>query len=88
MFFRVFLDFGNPNVIQPNEILIEGTGGATSYGTAEYGIDVYTVSGELNIDKSLVGSGVALAFQFFEGGDADAYRIDSFVIEYSTKGRR
>jgi len=88
MYLNTLLDFGSENIIQPPAVLLTGDGGVTVYGNAVYGTDVYTVTGEINIDQALVGSGIAIAFQFADTNDEAPHRIDSFVIEYSTKGRR
>jgi len=53
------------------------------YDTSKYGVFVYPL-----IKKNLIGSGFFGAFQFVCTDDSGPFRIDSFQVQFSVKGRR
>lgn len=82
------LDGENTAVLQPNGQILNQTGAAALYGTAVYGTDTY---GEFTYPvfyRNLVGSGFTGAFLFSCANDKAPFRIDSFQVQYSVKGRR
>lgn len=85
----VLFDFQDPSVIQPmaQSLTLTGSyftygGSASLYGTATYSSVQFPI-----FKTNLVGSGFTAAFQFSSSGGAP-FRVDSFQVVYSMKGRR
>lgn len=83
------IDFGSINVKQPNPITLTATTDLSSYGSALYGTDVYSILSEKPIfKKNLIGSGFTLALIFTGSSTEPTHRIDSIQIEYAQKDKR
>jgi hypothetical protein len=80
-------DFDNNGIYQPASIIIPFTGAFSTYGTDLYGTAAYSGISFPVIKQNLIGSGFTTSFIFTSTGGA-SYRIDSYVITYSQKGRR
>lgn len=84
---NALFDFQNAGVLQPTANALAITGAFATYGSAIYGTDSYSSILFPMFKQNLIGSGFTTAFQFSSSGGAP-YRIDSYQIIYSQKGRR
>lgn len=75
-------------IIQPDGITLSQMGTVPVYGTAVYDTDAYGEVAYPVFYSNLIGSGLTVAF-LFTSDNADApHRIDSYQVQFSTKGRR
>lgn len=80
-------DFNAMGILQPASQALNLSGSFPVYGGAVYGTDVYASISFPVFKKNLLGSGFTTAFSYTSNGGAP-YRIDSYQIIYSLKGRR
>lgn len=85
---QLLLDRENTGIIQPNVIPLPTSTSSAAYGTAIYGTSGYGSFIFPQFKRNLVGSGFFGAFQFVCNDDSAPFRIDSFQIQFSVKGRR
>ena len=85
---QLLFDAGDPSVLQPRVIDITSSGAVSVYGVAVYGTDTYSLTAEPNLRKNLTGAGLIVSFTFSSNDTNASYRIDSFQIVFSPKGRR
>lgn len=85
----VLFDFQDPSVLQPVSQALILTGNSFTYGGSGslYGTAAYSAIQFPIFKKNLIGSGFTAAFQFSSIGGA-SFRIDSYQVTYSVKGRR
>lgn len=82
------LDFENTNILQPPAILVDTSAGGDVYGSAVYGTSLYASVSAPIIERNLIGSGKYISFRFTDSSTRAPFRIDSFTLQYATKGRR
>ena len=82
------LNRGCDGVIAPPTIIVDGLIQAVEWDNFNWDGASWAVALEPIIKKNLIGSGITVGFVFYSKGTGAAYRIDSFNIEYSVKGRR
>lgn len=80
-------DYNNSGILQPATQTLNATGSFAVYGTAVYNTSLYSGVEFPVFQKNILGSGFTTSFIFTSTGGAP-YRIDSFQITYSLKGRR
>ncbi len=85
---QLLLDREELSAIQPNPVSIYQAGTVPVYGVAEYGTDRYGAFIYPFFKRNLIGSGFFGAFQFVCNNDSAPFKIDSYQIQFSTKGRR
>ena len=85
---NLLLDKENINIIQPAGITLSQTGAVPTYGFAVYGTSTYGQFVFPQFKKNLIGSGFFGTFQFVSNDASSPFRIDSFIITFSPKGRR
>jgi hypothetical protein len=85
---NLLLDREGVTVIQPDQIAFAQSGASSVYGTAVYGTDTYGQFIYPQFKKNLIGSGFFGAFQFISNDDSAPFRIDSFIVQFTPKGRR
>ncbi len=85
---NLILDKAELNIIQPNSIVVSQMGSTAIYGSAVYDTDVYGAFIYPSFKKNLIGSGFFGAFQFYCNNDSAPFRIDSYQVTFSQKGRR
>lgn len=85
---QLLLDKEADGIIQPNLIPLPSNSASPEYGTAVYGTDIYGTFIYPMFKKNLVGSGFFGAFQFICNDASSPFRIDSFTVQFSVKGRR
>lgn len=81
-------DPGDENVRNPQPFTLTATTDGAKYGEAVYGTAKYSSVTNPTLQQQLIGSGRACAFQFAASNTVEAFRIDSFLIQYSVKGKR
>lgn len=81
-------DPGDEDVRNPAPFSLAVTTDGAKYGAAVYGTDKYSSITNPTLQQRLLGSGRSCAFQFSQSNTAEAFRIDSFIIQYSVKGKR
>lgn len=81
-------DPGDERNRSPLAITLEEIGSTARYGEAVYGTDTYAGLQKPTLEKQLTGSGRSVYFEFANSDTSPPFRIDSFVIQYSLKGRR
>lgn len=84
---NLLFDFQNTGVLQPAANVLTFSGTFTTYGAGIYDTSAYAEVLFPVFKQNLIGSGFTTAFQFTSTGGAP-YRIDSYQIIYSNKGRR
>lgn len=85
---NVLYDFEDPNVLQPESILVDTIAGGAVYGTAIYGTSTYASISAPIIERNVIGSGKYVSFRFTDTSTRAPFRIDSYTVQYATKGRR
>jgi hypothetical protein len=85
---QLLLDREDLAVIQPQAITLDSLGSASVYGTAVYDTDTYGIFVYPYFKRNLIGSGFFGAFKFVCVADVPSFRIDSFQVQFSIKGRR
>lgn len=85
---QLLLDREMVNVIQPATIPFPTSSSVATYGAGIYGTSQYGVYIQPLFRRNLIGSGMWGAFQFVCNDDSAPFRIDSFIIQFSVKGRR
>jgi hypothetical protein len=88
LFLDTVLDGEETEIIQPPTLSISLDGNISTYGTAVYDTDNYSIL-EFNLFKTnLIGSGFTAQFVFYSTSSDPPHRIDSLHLTYSIKGRR
>lgn len=82
------LDKNTIDIIQPSPFIIGQTGVTPTYGSAVYDTDVYGAFVYPSFKNNLIGSGFFGAFTFYSNDDSAPYRIESYQVQFSIKGRR
>lgn len=86
---RLILDFEDPDILQPQTIILGLTGSAGStYGTAVYGTGTYSINVKPVFKENLEGSGFVGALRFFGQDSNPPHTLDSLHLTLSAKGRR
>lgn len=85
---QLILDRDVSGAIQPSPININRSGSIAVYGSATYGTSIYGEFESPLFKRNLIGSGFFGAFQFTSTTGDAPFRIDSFQIQFSVKGRR
>lgn len=81
-------NYDDVNSPQPTKIDITTAGGASVYGSAQYGTPTYGASGVPLIRQSVEGSGFAVALKIDDVASADVISIKGFQLEFTPGGRR
>lgn len=85
---RLILNRGEDGKIQPSIRKITKTGAVATYGTAVYDTSVYGAFIFPNFKNNLIGSGFFGAFEFTCDDACAPFRIESYQVTFSRKGRR
>lgn len=76
------VDFNNPVVLQPQPIMLSTSSSGSTFGTAIFGTDTFSVPLIGVFKKNLVGSGYELALLFTGSDTNPTHRIDGFEVQY------
>lgn len=83
------LDFDEEGVIQPSGVNIVSTsGGASYYGSSEYGFGRYGAKLRSTFTSQIIGSGYTVSFQFVFDGVDPPFSLDALAVEYLTNDRQ
>jgi hypothetical protein len=85
---KLILDREAAGTIQPTGQSLVQTGSVPIYGSAIYGTSTYGTFVYPMFKRNLVGSGFFGTFQFICNDDSAPFRIDSYQVQFSVKGRR
>jgi len=85
---NLLLDKEQLHIIQPPSVQLMDTGSAPVYGSAVYDTDTYGAFVFPYFKRNLIGSGFFGAFRFYCNDDSSPFRIESFQVTFSIKGRR
>lgn len=84
----LILDLGSLGIKQPLTTKIMNSGSFPVYDVAIYDTAVYAVEAFPVYKTDIVGGAFTTAFQFSSNDTNPPYRIDSYVVQFSPKGRR
>jgi hypothetical protein len=75
-------------VRNPPAFSLSASSGSARYGEAVYDTDVYAGLSNPIICRNLRGSGESVSLTFAGNNIEEPFRIDSFILQYNTQGRR
>ncbi len=83
------LDFDEDGVIQPTGVdILSIAGGASYYGSSEYGFGRYGAKLRSTFTSQIIGSGYTVSFQYVFDGVDPPFSLDALVIEYLINDRQ
>jgi hypothetical protein len=83
------LDFDEDGTIQPGGVdLVSVSGGASYYGSSEYGYGRYGAKLRNTFTSQIIGSGYTVSFQYVFDGVDQPFSLDALAAEFLTNDRQ
>jgi len=85
---RVRFDYGDSNIPQPSDIVLDEVPAPATFGSAIFGSAIFGAPEQPLVRESLVGSGHSNNFRFFSFDTKAPYIVNGFYVDYIPSGRR
>jgi len=85
---RVRFDYGDSNIPQPSDIVLDEVPAPATFGSAIFGSAIFGAPEQPLVREPLVGSGHSNSFRFFSFDTKAPYIVNGFYVDYIPSGRR